>query len=326
MENRFRAHARRLALCVAAPLVALLAACAATPPAPQAAPDLDQRLAALGRAPTPDAFKGSIRLFAPLHSPDAAAGVKVSRDLKYGADERHRLTVFQGSGSGPRPALLFVHGGAFVAGDTQYAGTPFYDNVGLWAAKNGMVGVNMTYRLAPKHPYPAGPQDIASAIGWLKANAATYGIDANRIFLFGHSAGAIHAATYVAKPQFHAPGGIGIAGVVLLSGLYDMAAAGPAPTTALYYGKDAATYGERSPLAGLKTSRLPLMLAFAELDLPDFEQQSITLWEALCVRDKQCPRFVWLPNHSHFSEVLAIGTPRGTLLTDQIAEFVRKGR
>lgn len=316
----------RFTLYVFTPLVALLTACTTAPPAPKAPADLDQRVAALGRLPTPDVFRATVGLYAPLHSPAAAAGLEVSRDVKYGADERQHLTVFQAGGSDARPALLFVPGGAFVAGETLYKGTPFYDNIGVWAAKNGMVGVTMAYRLAPKFPYPAGAQDIGAAVSWLRANAKTYGIDPDRIYLMGHSAGAIHAATYVAKPELHAAGGVGVAGVILVSGLYDMSAAGPAPTTALYYGNDPAVYAERSPLAGLKTSKLPLMLAVADLDLPDFEQQTIALWQALCARDKKCPRLVWLPDHSHFSEVLAINTEEGAMLTDQIAEFVRKGR
>jgi triacylglycerol lipase len=68
--------------------------------------------------------------------------------------------------------------------------------------RNGMVGVNMTYRLAPQAKWPAAQEDIGSAIAWIKANAAAQGGDPNRIYLMGHSAGASHVANYMSHSQF----------------------------------------------------------------------------------------------------------------------------
>ena len=56
----------------------------------------------------------------------------------------------------PRPVLIYVHGGAFTAGNKRAPGSPFYDNIALFAARSGFVGVNITYRLAPQHQWPAG--------------------------------------------------------------------------------------------------------------------------------------------------------------------------
>lgn len=314
-------------------LSVLLSACASTSTSsqpPQAPSDLHERVAALGRAPTPDAFRGTIGLYAPLHSPKAADGVTISRDLSYGPDENHRLTVFQSGGSA-KPVLLFVHGGGFVAGQTHYPNTPFYDNVGLWAANNGMLGVNMTYRLAPQNPWPAGALDVGTAVDWVQANAERYGGDPSRIFIVGHSAGAVHVASYIAHPRFHGADGDGLAGAILISGLYDIAKVSDPPpgvpnVNAMYFGQDKSLYSERSSLAGIAESKLPIMVVIAGLDLPDFELQGVKLMETLCKRDRQCPRFLHLAGHSHFSEVLAINTADGELLTGQIADFVRRGR
>ena len=80
-------------------------------------------------------------------------GVKIERDVKYGAADRNLLDVFTpATDSSVRPVLIFVHGGAFVGGNKRGPGSPFYDNIMLWAVKNGFVGVNMTYRLAPQSP------------------------------------------------------------------------------------------------------------------------------------------------------------------------------
>ncbi len=142
-------------------------------------------------------------LFAPLLKKEPYAGVTVTRDQKYGADPRNRLDVFQPATSdkAPRPILIFVHGGAFTGGDKHRPGSPFYDNVALWAVANGMIGIGITYRLAPEHPYPAGAEDVAMALQWTMENASRLGGDAKRIFLIGHSAGAVHVATYVAHPR-----------------------------------------------------------------------------------------------------------------------------
>src|SRR5205085_3613438 len=118
--------------------------------------------------------------------------------ITYGADPKQVLDVYTADsapGRRPRPVLLFVHGGGFRGGDKH---GPFYpDNVTLWAARHGMVGINIDYRLAPQNPYPAAAQDLAAAIGWARANAARYGGDPRRIVLFGHSAGANHVADYL---------------------------------------------------------------------------------------------------------------------------------
>ena len=71
--------------------------------------------------------------------------------------------------AGPRPVLMFVHGGAFVGGGRRGpGGSPFYDNIMLFAARNGIVGVNTTYRLAPQNRWPAGAQDVGSAVRWVE--------------------------------------------------------------------------------------------------------------------------------------------------------------
>jgi acetyl esterase/lipase len=86
--------------------------------------------------------------------------------------ERQRLDVHtSGAPVGePAPVVLFVHGGGFAGGDKHVPGTPMYDHIGAWAVRNGWVGVTMTYRLAPEHPWPAGAQDAAAAAGWVRAN------------------------------------------------------------------------------------------------------------------------------------------------------------
>jgi triacylglycerol lipase len=283
--------------------------------------DIERRLAELGAVINPPE---TAKLYRPLQPKEPYQGVKVTRDIKIGADERHLLDVFvpEAPAAGPRAVLIFVHGGGFTGGNRRSPTAPaFYDNIMLFAARNGMVGVNATYRLAPKHPWPAAAEDLGAAVRWVSENIATHGGDPARVFLMGHSAGAVHVASYVAHPRFHTPKGIGLAGAILVSGLYDFTTASPSPGGKAYLGADASKYAERSPLAGLVATPIPLMVAYAELDPPPFHRQAKQLNDALC-RAGRCPRSLLLAKHSHMSEVYAINTA-DTALSGPILAFVK---
>lgn len=248
------------------------------------------------------------KLYAPLAEREPYAGVQVRRDVRYGADARNLLDVFTSDKpQAGQPVLVFVHGGAFMRGERRTGDSPFYDNIMLWAVRQGMVGVNMTYRLAPAHPWPAAQQDIQSALKWVRENIAASAGHPQRIILMGHSAGAAHVAQYVAHPQFHVVPGSGLAGAVLLSGIFDPATAEVNPPLQAYFGKDATQYPARSAVPGLVAAKVPLLLAYAELDPPDFHAQSEQLNAALC-KAGQCPGLYKFMGHSHMSEIYSINS------------------
>src|SRR6185437_250510 len=95
-----------------------------------------------------------------------------------------------GAAHAPRPVLVFIHGGGFNRGAKSTPGSPFYDNIGLWAVDHGLVGVTINYRLAPQYQWPSGIEDLTLVVAWLKGHIAQYGGDPDKIFLWGHSAGA----------------------------------------------------------------------------------------------------------------------------------------
>ncbi|HXR90069.1 MAG TPA: alpha/beta hydrolase fold domain-containing protein, partial [Steroidobacteraceae bacterium] len=103
-----------------------------------------------------------------------------------------------GAARAPRPVLVFIHGGGFNRGAKSTPGSPFYDNIGLWAVDHGLVGVTINYRLAPQYQWPSGIEDLTLVVAWLKGHIAQYGGDPDKIFLWGHSAGAAHVADYLA--------------------------------------------------------------------------------------------------------------------------------
>ena len=270
---------------------------------------------------------GTAALFTLLQKEEPYAGATVARDEKYGSDPRNRLDVFQPAKADarPRPILIFVHGGAFTGGDKHPPGNVFYDNIMLWAVANGMVGVNITYRLAPEHPYPAGAEDVAMAVQWTLENANKFGGDPRRIFLMGHSAGATHVATYVAHPEFHKVKGGGLAGAIVVSGIYELTPDTDGPPQRAYFGSDMERWPERSSLSGLVASRLPSLVVRAELDPPLFIVQGDVLYSAMCSGRSGCPTHVVLQGQSHMSEVYSINTDE-TRLTDAINGFVSRVR
>ena len=303
-------------------LAAFLASAAAAQQAPMSE-DLVWKLLEIGRVIDPPK---TAALFAPMQQKEPYQGVKTERDVKYGPADRHLLDVFTPEAASPaRPVLIFVHSGGFVAGNKRSPGSPFYDNVMLWAVNNGFVGVNATYRLAPQSPYPAGSEDLAAVVAWVTSKIGERGGDPARIYLMGHSAGAIHVANYVSHPEFHKVKDGGLAGAVMVSGLYEMGASPMGDGEIAYFGSDPSRYAERSSLQGLLTTKVPLMIAAAELDPPRFIEQFHLLKQATCKGPNGCARATMLPQHNHMSEVYAINAANGRL-TDEILEFVKTGK
>ncbi|MDF3031474.1 MAG: putative lipase/esterase [Moraxellaceae bacterium] len=92
---------------------------------------------------------------------------------------------------GPYPVVVLVHGGAWNKGDKKTM-----NKAGRALAEKGYAAFAVNYRLAPQHQYPAQLDDMLQALRWLKQNAPHYGLDANRVALWGYSAGG-HLASLV---------------------------------------------------------------------------------------------------------------------------------
>jgi arylformamidase len=284
--------------------------------------EVTRRIRALGTEISPEAIQGTAAVYAPFQEREPYSGVEVARDAFYGKDERHRLDVFRSTASGAaaQPVMLFVHGGGFVGGDKRNPGSPYNDNVALWAVRHGLVGVNMTYRLAPQHRWPAGAEDVASAVEWLRGNIAARGGDPRRIFVMGTSAGAVHVAAYVAHPRFHGASGAGIAGAILMSGMYDHAGA-PNPMQAAYYGDDPEQYRRASTLTGLVETSVPLLFVLTEMDPGEFQRQGLGIVSAFFARRGRWPNMVYMLGHNHLSSTMHLNSPDG-LLGERLLDFV----
>jgi len=289
--------------------------------------EISGRVRALGTEISPQSIQGTAAIYAPFHEREPYASVSVTRDAAYGANERHRLDVFRpaatAGASPPAPVVMFVHGGGFVAGDKRMPGSPYNDNVALWAVRHGMIGVNITYRLAPQFTWPAGAEDTAAAVAWVRKNIAEYGGDPRRIFLMGTSAGAAHAASYIVQRQLHPSSGPGLAGAVLFSGLYNLMRVPRNPFQLAYYGNDDDRYRQASTLEGLIGADVPLLFVLTEMDPPEFQQQGLELLDGWVARHGRWPAFVHMLGHNHLSSTMHLNTP-DVFLGDRLRDFIER--
>jgi acetyl esterase/lipase len=263
------------------------------------------RIRAMEPAITPRLVQDSWALLTPFHEKVGYQAPRIERDLSYGPHERNRLDVhWDGEAGEPAPVVLFVHGGGFVGGDKHVPGTPMYDHVGAWAMRHGAVGVTMTYRLAPENTWPSGAEDVAAAVRWIRDNVAGYGGDPRRVVAIGHSAGAVHVASYLAGQG----GGSldGIAAAALLSGVYQFRRPRPGEPEHVYFGPDADPV-RTSTLSSLAASPVPLLFSVAERDPELFHAQAAGVVEAWRTRHGTVPGLVWAEGHNHISEIASLG-------------------
>ncbi|QAB18244.1 alpha/beta hydrolase [Leucobacter muris] len=127
------------------------------------------------------------------------------------------VTVFAPADRGPDPLPVLVnfHGGGMIVGHRAWEHGRVIDLV----ERHGVVGVNVEYRLAPEHPYPAGVEDNYAATRWVAEHAAELGADPDRLVVMGGSAGGAFAAAVSLMARDR--GGPAIAGQLLLCPMLD---------------------------------------------------------------------------------------------------------
>src|SRR5580658_997953 len=133
-------------------------------------PEIAKQLVNIGRGVC---VPETAQVYRPLHPNPPYKGVTIARDLSFGPDAKNVLDVFSAvKGGGSRPVLIYVSGGQGnkLQGGTN--GDVFYDNIMLWATKNGMVGVNLQRRPGQAWDDPA--KDVALVVQWVENNAAHY--------------------------------------------------------------------------------------------------------------------------------------------------------
>ncbi|GBG34118.1 Carboxylesterase 1 [Hondaea fermentalgiana] len=127
----------------------------------------------------------------------------------------------------PVPALLYIHGGAWVLGDRKFSARAFVEHL---ATHHDVVVFVINYRLAPEARYPSQLHDCKRALAWIKSNGHEYGADPSRCFVAGESAGG-HLTSLMAitannpdynPPEFTGDEDTSVVGAIDIYGVHDI--------------------------------------------------------------------------------------------------------
>ncbi|WZB62342.1 alpha/beta hydrolase [Achromobacter xylosoxidans] len=245
-----------------------------------------------------------------IHGALPADDLRVAPGQAYGDDPRQQLDLYLpiAHDQTARPIVAFVHGGAFLRGNKD--ATPhIYANVPRLFARAGCIGVNIEYRLAPRAPYPAGADDVAAAVGWLREHRGRLGRGPDT-----------HRAArpfYRWQPCRHLPDGSPLrgpdarrGGAALISARLDADTLPGNPNAAgvaAYYGADPARQRRHAPMAHAEAMAVPLMVAVAEYENPYLDLYALQ-YAARVAAAGRMPRIVQVARHNHTSIVAHLGS------------------
>ena len=268
-------------------------------------------------------------------------GSTASRDLRYattaGVAARFQsldlYTPTRNDRCGPAPLVVWVHGGAFVIGDKANG---MARKVSLFT-REGWAVASLNYRLvgAPgagpgEGRYPAAEQDVASAIAFLRRSAGRYDLDAGRVVLLGHSAGAFLVSLDSTDARFLRGAGLSLSDVDCTASLdttYDIpsqvAAGGDSEQMFRNaFGNDPAVWAAASPMRNVAAGKgIPDFLVVTR-GLPARVAQSEEFASRL--RAASVPaRVVRAAGLTHEEVNSSVGAPGDTVVTPPLMSFFR---
>lgn len=143
---------------------------------------------------------GAVVIALPLSLGAQAPLGRQTRTYKMAGGLGIKADIIRGAGSGPRPAILYIHGGGLMMASRRGMPPP-WELERFTAA--GYTVVTIDYRLAPATRLPDIVQDVTDAYAWMRSQAPILGIDTARIAVMGMSAGAYLAlvAGYRLNPR-----------------------------------------------------------------------------------------------------------------------------
>ncbi len=251
--------------------------------------------------------------------------VKTVKDIVYydGADMdkvKHKLDLYLPEGLKDFPVLFFVHGGAWITGDRNYA-FGLYGNVAKVYAKQGVGVVVISYRLSPGVKHPEHIKDVARAFAWTHDNIAKYGGNPDRVFLSGHSAGGHLVALLTTDEQYlkaHNLTTKAIRGVIPISGVYTV----PERILPNVFGTDDDSGKKASPITYVKKGLPPFLILYADGDLPLCGKlPSEKFCKALEAKGTKA-QTLEIKDSDHFRILFASAKP-GTKVSSAIMAFIR---
>jgi acetyl esterase/lipase len=218
--------------------------------------------------------------------------------IAYGVEPRQVLDLYLPHEAPSGPVVVFLHGGGFRGGDpgvVGHYGRPYLERGGIYVA--------MGYRLVPDARYPASCDDVELGLRWLVDNIARYGGDPTQIYLTGHSAGAMLAASVGLRPSAQIPADL-IAGLVLISGQYDFGLQSPETVDA------AAERYVANLLEAIEQVPEHTIVVAGDRDFPACLPDAIAMTSAIQAKGGSAEMFVE-PDADHFQANRSFITPGG---------------
>jgi arylformamidase len=192
-----------------------------------------------------------------------AAQSPAHKDVAYGSDPSQTLDVYVPTTAvRGAPAIFMVHGGAWAIGD-KASSQVVRHKAARWLPR-GLLFISVNYRMLPKADPLEQARDVARALAFAQQHAASWGGDAGRFVLMGHSAGAHLVSLLAANPDLAREQGAKpwLGTVSLDSAAFDVPAIMKARHARLYdraFGQDPDFWAASSPLHQLKQAQAPLL-------------------------------------------------------------------
>lgn len=235
-------------------------------------------------------------------------GVVPTDEIRYGEDPYQSISVH----AAPAPTgdvLAFVHGGGWTSGYKEHMNfmAPAF-------TRQGITFCSIGYRLAPRHLFPAGLQDVADALGWLYENIATYGGNPERLFAGGHSAGGHYTPLLAVTSSWRAERGLPpdiIRGCLPISGVYQFGDGSGLSARPRFLGpEESGNDHDASPLNFVTSAAPPFLIAYGTEDFPHLRDQAERMAARLGEVGVDVQKIVF-EGRDHFGASFAGGEPDG---------------
>lgn len=266
-----------------------------------------------------------------LAVPLQGADVREVRDLAYldgpEADPKQRLDLYLPKDATNAPVLMWIHGGGWKTGDRSW-----YRELGLRFAESGIAFAAISYRLSPKVKHPAHVEDCARAFAWLRAHAAEYGGDPDKLFVSGQSAGGHLSALLALDPAYLRAQGVpdgAIKGVIPMSGVYTIPAL-PAGTKGMLsmfpdsFGSDPETCRAASPIRHVANLACPMLVLTESEDLGAIRPGTERFHRALEKAGAKDVTFLDAENRNHFTIVMQLARKGDDPSRTAMIAFIRR--
>jgi arylformamidase len=249
-------------------------------------------------------------------SNETRAELECKLDIAYGPHPGERLDIFPAQRATPAPIHLFVHGGYW-----QWLDKKDFSYVARALVPVGITAVVINYALIPTVSIAELVRQCRAAVAWTARHAASFGGDAGRISVSGHSAGG-HLVTMLMATDWVEFGGLPddlVKAGIGISGLYDLE-----PIRLCYLndvlGLTAADAHAHSPIHLTPKHAAPLLLPLGELEGSEYHRQSETM-AAVWRRRGGRADVLDLLSHDHFSIVWELAE-RDSLLSRSLRALV----